>query len=526
MFTNRPFQNQPFQIRQSGQRMVRLRQAAAISCLALAAVMAPATHAAGTLTIAASAGDPGSWDPIDTFLVTWGGVGSQIYDGLTMRTADMKLVPGLATSWEMLDNNSRIRFKLRQNVKFHNGEPFDANAVKFTFDRLLGPEGAKGPQQSNYNAIKEVTVVDPYTVDFVLSRPDPVLLTKLAGYGGMIVPPNYVTEKGDEYFNAHPVGTGPCKFVDYKPKISLTLARNADYWDGAPKLDGLEYKFITEPATQVAELQSGRLDIATMIPLSMIEVLGKDAKLRSESINGPTTLALRFNTKAGITQDVNVRRAMIMAVDRDAIIKNLLQGNAEPVASFQGKLSFGDDPSLKTLPFNVKQARQLLEKAGVKAGTPVQIDFRGTDSNFREVVQAVAGYLQAVGLKPNLKGYETSVLLNDIIPNGKTGEMWQNQWGGWTFDYDNTAYAMYHTGQRWNPYDSDPKLDQLLDAQRNTYDQAERQRVLREVARYVADQALEMPLYSLNTVYGINKRVKNLILPADGRFRFINETID
>ena len=177
MFTNRPFQNQPFQIRQSGQRMVRLRQAAAISCLALAAVMAPATHAAGTLTIAASAGDPGSWDPIDTFLVTWGGVGSQIYDGLTMRTADMKLVPGLATSWEMLDNNSRIRFKLRQNVKFHNGEPFDANAVKFTFDRLLGPEGAKGPQQSNYNAIKEVTVVDPYTVDFVLSRPDPVLLT-------------------------------------------------------------------------------------------------------------------------------------------------------------------------------------------------------------------------------------------------------------------------------------------------------------------------------------------------------------
>ena len=118
------------------------------------------------------------------------------------------------------------------------------------------------------------------------------------------------------------------------------------------------------------------------------------------------------------------------------------------------------------------------------------------------------------------------MLLNDIIPNGKTGEMWQNQWGGWTFDFDNTAYAMYHSGQRWNPYDKDAKLDQLLDAQRNTYDQAERLRVLREVANYVSDQALEIPLYSLNTIYGINKRVKNLNLPADGRFRFVNESIE
>ena len=214
--------------------MSRFNVALAASVLAISAVCAPTVQAGGTLSIAASAGDPGSWDPIDTFLVTWGGVGSQIFDGLTMRTADMKLVPGLATSWESLDKDTRIRFKLRQGVKFHNGEPFDANAVKFTFDRLLGPEGAKGPQQSNYNAIKEVVVVDPYTVDFIMQRPDPVLLTKLAGYGAMIVPPKYIAEKGDEFFNANPVGTGPFKLVEYKPKVSLTLARNADYWDGAP----------------------------------------------------------------------------------------------------------------------------------------------------------------------------------------------------------------------------------------------------------------------------------------------------
>ena len=153
--------------------------------------------------------DPGSWDPIDTFVTFWGSVGSNLYDGLTMRGADLKLQPGLATKWEYLDDNKRLRFTLRQGVKFHNGEPFNAEAVKFTFDRLLGAEGAKGPQKSNYDSIGEVKVVDENTVDFILKQPDPVLLTKLAGYGAMIVPPKYIQEKGEDNFNTHPVGTGP-----------------------------------------------------------------------------------------------------------------------------------------------------------------------------------------------------------------------------------------------------------------------------------------------------------------------------
>lgn len=508
--------------------MISFKPIALAACLSVAALTSPwAMAAGGTLTVAPVApGDPGSFDPIDTFLVAWGSVGSQIFDGLTMRGADMKLVPGLATNWEMLDNDERIRFTLRKGVKFHNGEPFNAAAVKFTFDRLLGPEGKKGPQQSNYNSIKEVKVVDDYTVDFILDRPDPVLLTKLAGYGAMIVPPQYIQEKGDNYFNTHPVGTGPFKFVDYQPKISLTLERNPDYWDGAPKLEKLVYRYIIEPSTQASELLAGRLDIAANIPLSMTSVINDNKDLKVVAIDGPTTAALRYNTRDGITADPEVRKALTMAVDRDTIIKQILLGYAVPTASFQGKLSFGYDPDMKVLPFDPAQAKSILKKAGVKPGSPVQIDFRGSDANFREVVQAVAGYLQAVGLKPSLKGYETSVLLNDIIPNGKTGNMWQNLWGGWTFDYDNTAYAMYHSGQKWNPYEKDAKLDAMLEAQRNTYDQEKRLKILHDVAHYVQDHALEMPLYSLKAVFGTNKRVKNLSIPADGRFRFVNATVE
>lgn len=485
----------------------------------------PGANAAGTLNVALHQ-DPGNWDPIATFLVSWGAVGSQIFDGLIIRTPDMKLVPGLATKWEFRDNNTRLRFTLRPNVKFHNGEPFDAEAVKFTFDRMLGDEGKKGPQQSNYNSIDKVVIVDPMTVDFIMKSPDPVLLTKLSGYGAMIVPPRYIKEKGSQYFGMNPVGTGPFKFTEYKPKVNIALERNATYWGGAPKVDHLLYRFIGEPATQAAELQSGRIDVANQIPLAMIETLKKDPKLAVVSMDGPVALALRYNTQRGIMKDREVRKALTMAVDRDAIIKSVLLGNAKPIASFQGTLSFGNDPALKPLPFNPTQAKAMLQKAGVKPGTAIQLDFRGPDSNFREVAQAVAGYLGAVGVTVSLKPYDTNVLLNDIIPAGKTGEMWQNQWGGWTFDYDNTAYAMYYTKQRWNPFDDDAKLNALLHMQRNTWDQGSRKKTLQEISRYVAAEALEMPLYSLNTIYGLNKRAKNLDLPADGRFRFVNATVE
>jgi peptide/nickel transport system substrate-binding protein len=189
----------------------------ALAMAATAFTAAPA-FAAGKMTIS-SPQDPGSWDPIDTFLVQWAAVATNIFDGLTYRGPDLKVVPGLAESWEELDEGKRIRFKLRQNVKFHNGEPFNAAAVKFTFERLLGEQGAKGPQRSNYVAIESVDVIDDYTVDMKLKAPDPVLLTKLAGYGGMIVPPKYIQEKGEDNFNLNPVGTGAFKFVSYAPRL-------------------------------------------------------------------------------------------------------------------------------------------------------------------------------------------------------------------------------------------------------------------------------------------------------------------
>jgi len=501
--------------------MTRIR---ALILALLLGFTAPA-YAGGTLTIA-QAQDPASYDPIDTFLISWGQIGSNIFDGLVQRGADMTIKPALATSWEFLDKGARMRFKLRQGVTFQNGEPFDATAVKFTFDRLLGPDGAKGPQQSNYNAIGAVEIVDPFTVDIVLKRPDPVMLTKLAGYGAMIVPPKYITEAGKDAFKIKPVGTGPFKVVDYQPKVSLTLEPYAQHWEGVSKLDKLVYRFIVEPDTQVAELQAGRVDIATNVPVSLVPAIEKTPTLQVDSITGPTVTVLRFNTAHGITKDERVRKAMIMAVDRDTIVKTILQGHAKTVVSNQSSLSFGFDPNQKPVPFDPAGARALLKAAGIAPGTPAQIDFQSNNPLFREVAQAVAGYLTAVGLKGGVKGYEMNIMTNDIIPNGKTAEMFQFGWGGWTFDFDNTAYLLYHSGEHWNPYDKDPTLDKMLEAQRLSPDRAEREKLLQGVAHYVADHALEIPMYNLNTIYGVNKRVKGLVPPADNRFRLTNVTVE
>ena len=485
----------------------------ALKSIAMATSITAASFSlASTLTVA-SPQDPGSWDPVDTFLINWASVATNIYDGLTYRGPDLKLQPGLATNWEQLDDGQRIRFTLRQGVTFHNGEAFNAGAVKYTFDRLMGNEGKKGPQRSNYTAIESVEIIDDYTVDFHLNAADPVLLTKLGGYGAMIVPPKYIQEKGEDFFNTHPVGTGPFKFASYQPKVEIKLEAYADHWGGAPKLTHLDYRFISEPSTAVAELQSGRVDlvIPPTIPIGMISTIEMDPDLEVVTTISPSVYALRFNTKNGITKDERVRKALIYGVDRQAIIDSILDGQAAPIGSFQSAISFGDDPKLLPLPYDPNKAMQLLKAAGIKPGTKIQIDIRGNDSTFNEVTQAVASYLQVIGLNATIKPYETSVLLNDIIPAGKTGEMFQQGWGGWTLDYDNTAYFMYHTGEKWNPYDSDPELEKLLESQRSITDRNKRQTILQSIAKYTADHALEMPLYNLNAIYSVSKKVKGFI---------------
>lgn len=479
----------------------------------------------GTLTIA-QAQDPQSWDPIDTFFLAWGMIGSSIFDGLVHRDTNMELGPGLATSWEWVDEEqTQLRFHLREGVTFHNGEPFNAEAVKFTFDRLLGEEGAAGPQQANYTAIDRVEVVDDFTVDFILSNPDPVLITKLAGYGAMIVPPGYVQEVDEETFNRQPVGTGPFKVVEYVQDERLVLEANEDYWRGAPQVERVVFRFIQEPSTRVAELLAGRVDIVQGVPISLADSIENAANAEIVPVGSPTVSALRFNHCLAPTDDRLVRQAIAHAVDREGIIEAILQGYGTEIASFQSELSLGFDPSLEPYEYDPQKAQELLREAGVAPGTQLQIDFIGTDETFREVAQAVAAMLQAVGLQTNLVTHETNTYYNDMVPNNRVGNLYYQGWGGWTLDFDNTAYLLYRTGEFWNPCFSDERVDALLEEERSTYDVQERERTLQEIARYAHEVLIDLPLYQHQNLWGVSNRIEDFIAPADDRHDLLGVTV-
>jgi peptide/nickel transport system substrate-binding protein len=476
-----------------------------------------AAQPAGTLTIA-QAQDPQSWDPIDTFFLAWGMVGSSIFDGLVHRNLDMEIGPGLAESWEWVgDDDDRLRFRLREGVTFHNGEPFDAESVRFTFERLLGEEGAAGPQQANYTSIERVEIIDAHTVDLVLGTPDPVLITKLAGYGAMIVPPGYVTEVAPETFNRMPVGTGPFKVVEYVPDDRLVLEANLDYFRGPPQVERVVFRFISEPSTRVAELQAGRVDIAQGVPISLASSVDRTPGVSVVPVGSPTVSSLRFNHCLAPTDELLIRQAIAHAVDREGIIEAILEGYGTPIASFQSAMSFGFDPDLGPYAYDPERSRALLADAGVAPGSVIQIDFIGTDAIFREVAQAVASMLEAVDLQTNLVTHETNTYYNDMVPSNRVGHLYYSGWGGWTLDFDNTAYLLYSTGQFWNPCFSNEEVDALLEGQRATYDQAEREVALQRVARLSHELLIDLPLYQHQNLWGVADRVQGFTPPADDR---------
>ncbi|WBU57897.1 ABC transporter substrate-binding protein [Paracoccus sediminicola] len=491
---------------------------------ALAALIGMPAMAEGTLTVAQRQ-DANNWDPIDTFLVAWSSPGGSIFDGLIRRDENLELQPGLATEWEVLEDGMRLRFKLREGVSFHNGEPFNAEAVKYTFDRLLGDEGAAGPQRSNYTSIESVEIVDDSTVEFVMNKPDPVMLTKLSGYGAMIVPPQYIEENGEEHFDLNPVGTGPFKFVSYEPSARLELEANPDYFDGAPELDKLIYRFIPEASTRLAELQSGGIDIDHNPVFANLPVLEGTDGIEVISVPGPTVYGLRFNTKEGITTDANVRRALIMATDRQALIDAFLGGNGQIIAEMQGPLSFGYDEALEPYPYDPEQAKQLLEEAGVEQGAEITIDYRASHADFGEVVQAMTGFFAEVGINASVNPVEDAVFLNELVPQGQVNELFEFAWGGWTFDYDNTAYLIYHDGEVWNPFGTTPEMNALLEEQREVADPDERLRILREIAEMAKDEAYHLPVYNENQIYAVSDRVEGFVPAPDQRVRYTEVSV-
>ncbi len=475
-------------------------------------------HDRSTLIVGSQYGDPQNFDPIATFTLAWGMIGSNIFDALVYRGTDMKIdkSKGLATGWHYLNQNT-LRFTLRHGVTFQDGEPFNAAAVKYTFDRLLGPLGQKGAQYFQYKTIKEVKVVDPYTVDFITKGPDPVLVTKLAGYGAMIVPPAYIKKHGDKYFATHPIGTGAFMVTKYVPTSEVDLVANPHYWRGAPKMKHLIYRFIPEDATRLAELQTGHIDIMQKVAIGQVPVIKKASNLRLFPVGSPTVSGIFLNPRVAPTNSVLVRQAINYAIDRKSIIKDILSGYGNEVSTWQSAMSFGNDPRLQPYPYDPNKAKALIAQAHVSGPLSLKFVIDGTDTVFKQVAEVVVAELQQVGFTVNLQTVDPTVLYNTDIPQGKYGNMSEFVWGGWTLDFDNTAYSLYHTGETYNPGYSNPQMDRLLEQARSTLDQGKRLAIYKQVDAILHHDVPEAVLFQNVNLWATTNNVHNFAAPPDDR---------
>src|SRR5205809_2700863 len=360
-------------LEEGGSAMVR---AAALGCallltIGLLPVAAQAQTKEDTLVYALQS-DIDTWDPPGSVLREAIILGYHVFDHLAVRDLKTrKVIPNLAISWKTIDDTT-WEVKLRQGVKFHDGTPFTSKDVKATFDRVLDPV-KKMIARGNHAKIKTVEIVDDYTVRFKTDGPYPLFVERMTAQ--VMESEKVIREKGDEWMQEHPVGTGPYKLVKWARKQEHLLVRNDDYWGPKPYYKYVRVRIIPEQATQIAELMSGGVDIIKAVPPDQMDVIDKSGQARTTTSPILRTAMIQLDqagrSGANPFQDRRVRLAANLAVDVDSIIKHVLNGLGDRVATTVNPMAFGFDASIKPYKQDLAQAKKLLADAGFPNGFEV-----------------------------------------------------------------------------------------------------------------------------------------------------------
>jgi peptide/nickel transport system substrate-binding protein len=431
-----------------------------------------------------------------------------IFDHLIARNPEtMKLVGGLAESWRTVDDLT-WEFKLRKGVKFQNGEPVNAAAVKFSIDRVLDP-AQKSYLRDRFKGITSVQIGDDLTVRLKTDKPNPVLLERLTNLA--ILPPAYVKEKGDAFIAKNPVGSGPYRFVEWSRGQRLVVEASPSYWGPQPAVKTLVFRPIPEVATAIAEMMAGSVDFIRLVPPDQIPAIEGSGKAYITTAPIIRVIFINFDVAGragpGITQNVKVREAISHAIDVDGIITHVLGGRGLKLGTVVNPMKFGYDPSIKPVPYDPAKSKQLLGEAGIAPGTKLEfMTYSGSIIASRQVGDAISGYLSKVGLQTNHQHIEDIGLSSNLERTGKLKDIYLASWGSWSvFDADMILYPRFHSSEAF-AYVRDPKLDEWLDIGRNTVNAGRRMEAYRQVQKYVADNYLVFPMYAQTSVMAVSNK--------------------
>lgn len=455
------------------------------------------------------AANVGELHPNLTSLTTDWIVLEQVMDPLIVLGPDGTFQPWLATGWDVSEDGLVWTFKLREGVKFHNGEDFNAEAVKFTFEDALSVEGSS--QTTVINELSSINVIDEYTVETVTARPNPIWLSQIAHI--FIMPPEYSKEVGTAGFNEAPVGTGAFVFVEWVKDDHVTVDKNPDWWNGEPKVDRVTFRTIPEASARVASIQAGETDIIEVVPFDSIPQIESQEGLSVLDRGGAITY-IGLDTLRGLpTADKRVRQAMNYAVDAEAIANFVLSGKAQAVPGGLWPVSPGWDASLPF--YNDKdKARELLADAGYADGFEIEFSIAQVQGmlQYKEVAQAVQAQLAEVGITANIVELETAAMFDAYA--AKEFEMYFFPWRS-NPEAARHFNTLLHSTTRGYYYANPEGMDPLIDAFMTEMDPEKRYEAGRVLNEYVHEEAPWIFMYVEQESFGVNtSRISWDINPA------------
>ena len=349
-----------------------------------------------------------------------------VFDNLVMRDDDLQLKPSLATEWKQIDDKT-WQFKLRQGVKFHNGEDFNADTVKFSLDRTSPAGDPNVVTRTTFSTVDHIDVVDPYTVNIVTNALDPFIPDRLAMYGGQQIPKKYFQQVGADGFNAKPVGTGPLKFVEWVKDDHAAFDVNKDWWGGKLDFDKVTFKPISEPSARVASLLKGEADIITKLPPDNVDQVNKSANAMAVGVPYAGLYVLAANYKQPFPMNNNlVHQGLSLAIDRNAIVKDLWRGQGLVPNGIYPKGDFAYDASIPPMPYDPAKAKDLLKQAGYK-GEPINIEStNGLIANDKQMAEAITTMWKDVGVNAQMEVIEYSVRAQKYRDKSFKGFYWSD----------------------------------------------------------------------------------------------------
>jgi len=434
---------------------------------------------------------------------------ANFFDGLLQRKgSDGALVPALAVKWDHPDLLT-WRFYLRKDVKFHNGNDFNAADVKFTFERLIDPEVSEFTNTGKQ--IDLVEVIDDYTVAIKTKQPIPWFANNMHQVFIMDKESTESRDPGDVMVK--PIGTGAYKFVEWVKGSYIKMEANEAYWEGAPPIKKVEIRPITESSTRFAALVSGQVDIVTGVPVELFDKVLKNPKLQVVSRPARRSIFLGLGNKPGTpTADIRVRKAMYMAINEDEIIEKIMRGHASPAAQVPDPPTIGYNPDIKRLAYNPDMAKKLLKEAGHEKG--FDITLTGPNDRYvqdAKIAEAVARYLAKVGIRVKLDVKPKSVFFPEVTKG--ILDFYLIGWFDGTFDMGRTYFKLVHTRDEEKGFGvfngaafSVPEIDKLLQSTADIVKPEERQKTLQKLNKMaMVDHIAWIPLHYQEDLYSIQK---------------------